>query len=188
MESLKSVDAGDDLMIISKPREQSIDLEREDISHVGTLVAKVEGKVETEMMVVGTGTDVVVLPEMIGVETSALYALLTASKQDPEGPAAAGVPIASPPSKEVKNETVPVLDKEKEVPPVLDKKHKKHKREKKDKKDKKHKSKHRHSKKIDNISSSQTVPTGNEDILGDLIGEEIPNGSGSWSILNPMSP
>jgi len=187
MESLKSVDAGDDLMIISKPREQSVDLEREDISHLGTLVAKMEGKAGSEMTV--KGIDVVVLPEMMGAETSALYALLTASKQDPEDPPA-GVPITSPPSKEAKNEAVPVLDKEKEVtPPVLDdKKHKKHKREKKDKKDKKHKSKHRNSKKIDNISSSQTVPTGNEDILGDLIGEEIPNGSGSWSILNPMSP
>lgn len=167
MENLKNVDAKDDLMIVSKPREQS--------PQVGSPTVIV-GKNESEMVIpqVSAGPS----DRIVGVETSALYALLTAPKNEEQ---------ILPPTLE-------------DEPPIIEKKHKKDKHEKKDKKekkekkDKKDKSKSRHKPKHHSQTDTPSLPihkeipdvTGNGDILVDLIGDEIPNGK--WSILNPTSP
>ena len=167
MENLKNVDAKDDLMIVSKPREQS---PQEDSP---TVIAE---KNESEMAIPQSSAG----PSDgdIGVETSALYALLTAPKIEEQ--------ILS--------------TKVEEESPIIEKKHKKDKHEKKDKKEKKEKkeknfkSKSRHKPKHHSQMDTPSLPldkeiqhaTGNSDILVDLIGDEIPNGK--WSILNPTSP
>ena len=167
MENLKNVDAKDDLMIVSKPREQS-------------------PQVESPTVMVGKNESEMVIPQVsarpsdgdIGVETSALYALLTAPKLEEQ--------ILSP--------------RLEEESPIVEKKHKNDKQEKKDRKekkektDKKDKSKARHKPKHHSQMDTPSLPvdkeiqyvTGNGEILVDLIGDEIPNGK--WSILNPTSP
>jgi hypothetical protein len=166
MENLKNVDAMDDLMIVSKPREQS----PQDDSP--TVIAE---KNESEMAIPQSSAG----PSDgdIGVETSALYALLTAPKIE----------------EQILSTTV------EDESPIIEKKHKKDKHEKKDKKEKnekketnfKSKSRHKpkHHSQMDTpspVDKEIQHATGDSDILVDLIGDEIPNGK--WSILNPTSP
>jgi hypothetical protein len=174
MGTLKNVDAGDDLMIVSKPKDTIPFVEEK----VSTVVK--EKKVESGFVDVASAVAFLRSKMESGPsgDISALYALLTS----PSGPLA-------------QNVDAPAAEKKQ-------KKEKKEKKDKKDRKSSKDKSKSRHKSSVPPvveqastvpiISASSVAPdttgsiskphfVGTGDIFGDLLGDEMPK----WDILNP---
>jgi hypothetical protein len=161
---MKNVDAADDLMIMSKPRE---DADKEDV-----MVDKVERTVEAQ---VNSTTDVETAIDFEGLSDPSILASI-------ESTLAMAVPTMDIPATSDKSRK----DKKKKS----DKDDKKSKKDKKEKKSKNSSKRHKSKTTIvESAAMESTAPTSASavralsDIFDDLLGDEIPK----WDILAPTA-
>jgi hypothetical protein len=164
MSTMKNVDAADDLMIMSKPRE---DADKEDV-----MVDKVERTVETQ---INSPTDVETAIDSEGLSDPSILASI-------ESTLAMAVPTM---------DILATSDKSrKDKKKKSDKDDKKSKKDKKEKKSKNSSKRHKSKTTIvESAAMESTAPTSASavralsDIFGDLLGDEIPK----WDILAPTA-